>query len=1105
MSVERRRQTIEPDHPRLSIARQCELMSISRSGFSYQPAGETPLNLELMRLIDAQFLEAPWYGARQMARHLRREGYVVGRKRVRRLMAKMGLAPIYQRPRTTVPHPERRAYPYLLRDGEQRPGICPSTIFGRVRPTPSNCFNSRNAGFSAGRRPGIGTYRDSFENVRITRSLYLGVRARGEREPNDAEHWLVPEAPPGVSGYQETWQPARSVGIGGRGPSDDQPPITVGKMAESNHLAFWGKARPAADYGPRCHPNAYHALDVAAAAEALLTAGISRTPPPWFGGGHEAAIVALIALHDFGKFSRPFQAKAQAHWPSQLSSLSAPPDPGHGAVGYAMLTDRFADLVDPILPGWPPSARAPLIGAICGHHGRPVAELNSVFPRVVCAACQRAARDFATDAFAVLRPAGLPAPPDDPDPALAWWLAGLTVLADWIGSAEAWFRYHAPDLDLARYWHEIARPQAVRAVGAAGLAPAAVRAQLTLADLVDNAAVAPSPVQRMASSLDLGAAGPVAVLVEDQTGSGKTEAALLLAHRLMAVGRAEGVFVALPTMATANAMYDRLAAAYRRLFADDARPSLVLAHGRRDDHAGFQNSILADAAVAGTAADDPADEPASAQCAAWLADDRRRAFLAHVGVGTIDQALLAVLPTRHAPLRLLGLHRRVLIVDEAHAYDAYMGEELRRLMTFQAGLGGSTIILSATLPQQVRAGLAGAFAAGRGAKGPPLAEQAYPLITVLRDDAAEEHPCPGRERLARSVAVTRLAGIEEALERVVTAAQAGAAVAWLRNAVDDAVEAHAALAARGVAATLFHARFAIGDRQTVESDVLRRFGKDSEARAGVVVATQVIEQSLDLDFDLMVTDLAPIDLLIQRAGRVWRHARDARPVSGPSLLVLAPEPVAAPAADWLGPTLRRTGRVYQDHALLWRSASVLFATGAIAAPDDVRRLVEAVYAPDGEVPSGLQRRAAEAEGRDSAALSVARQNLLSWRDGYHLNAGAWASDIRTPTRLGEQSTLFRLARWEGGVLRPWYDGAGAARAWALSELSLPPWVASGVPKGVGALAAAETAVRRDWDAWAQDIPILALAPEGDAWTGELERDRKVVRVSYGSRDGLRQC
>jgi len=107
---------IDPDHPELPIVRQCELVSISRSGFYYQPVGETPLNLELMRLIDRQFLETPWYGSRQMARHLRRAGYTVGRKRVRRLMVKMGLEPIYQRPRTTVPHPDHQIYPYLLRE-----------------------------------------------------------------------------------------------------------------------------------------------------------------------------------------------------------------------------------------------------------------------------------------------------------------------------------------------------------------------------------------------------------------------------------------------------------------------------------------------------------------------------------------------------------------------------------------------------------------------------------------------------------------------------------------------------------------------------------------------------------------------------------------------------------------------------------------------------------------------------------------------------------------------------------------------------------------------------------------------------------------------------
>jgi putative transposase len=116
MSLDRRRQMVDRDHPVLSIARQCELVSVNRSGLYYESGGETALNLALMRLIDAQFMETPWYGSRQMARHLRREGHGVGRKRVRRLMAVIGLVPIYQRPRTTIPHPEHRIYPYLLRE-----------------------------------------------------------------------------------------------------------------------------------------------------------------------------------------------------------------------------------------------------------------------------------------------------------------------------------------------------------------------------------------------------------------------------------------------------------------------------------------------------------------------------------------------------------------------------------------------------------------------------------------------------------------------------------------------------------------------------------------------------------------------------------------------------------------------------------------------------------------------------------------------------------------------------------------------------------------------------------------------------------------------------
>ena len=195
--------------------------------------------------------------------------------------------------------------------------------------------------------------------------------------------------------------------------------------------------------------------------------------------------------------------------------------------------------------------------------------------------------------------------------------------------------------------------------------------------------------------------------------------------------------------------------------------------------------------------------------------------------------------------------------------------------------------------------------------------------------------------LARRVAVGRIARVPTAIEAILAAARDGAAVAWVRNAVDDAIEAHAALREKGLDPLLFHARFAIGDRQNIEREVVDRFGRNSrpEQREGrVLVATQVVEQSLDLDFDLMVTDLAPADLVIQRAGRLWRHSRGPRPVPGPRLLLLAPEPVANPPAAWLGTNLRRTGFVYPDHALLWCSTRTLVQRGCIKTPTASGRL-----------------------------------------------------------------------------------------------------------------------------------------------------------------------
>ncbi len=783
-----------------------------------------------------------------------------------------------------------------------------------------------------------------------------------------------------------------------------------------------------------------------------------------------------------------------------------------------MLCGPLAETVGPLFEHWDGlGERVPLLRAIAGHHGRPPATLDGPLrPKVACRACLAAARRFTEAALSAIAPPPLPVLDERAIAALAWWLAGLTTLADWIGSGRRWFAPvdAASHADLVAYWHE-AQAKAARAVSEAGLSVSSHSASGGITGLFPG--VVARPLQHWAECVAL-PVGPALFVIEDATGAGKTEAALVLAHRLLAAGRGQGLFFALPTMATANAMHERLAPAYGRLFAPGTTPSLVLAHGRRALNPRFTDSILAGVAdpardmVADPAQDgvaDPADQPAGGQCAAWIADDRRKVFLAEIGVGTIDQALMAVLPARHAMLRLVGLAQRVLIVDEAHAYDAYMTTELKRLLHFHAALGGSAIVLSATLTARQRGGLCEAFRVGLGTPaGHRLGvAAAYPLGTVASASAILAEPIPAASR--RRVAVTRLDAPGDAVDALDAAARQGAAVAWVRNTVDDAIAAAEMLRARGHDPLLFHARFAMGDRLDVERRVLRRFGKAAtaeERRGQVLVATQVVEQSLDLDFDLMVSDLAPADLVIQRAGRVWRHERGQRPVAGPRLLLLAPEPVAGPTTAWLGEALRGTGFVYRDLAMLWRSARALLAAGVIETPENVRALVEAAFdrdRPDAE-PAAFARSTNDAIARALRDGGVARQNVLRFDEPYAREAGLWEPDVHTPTRLSDPQVTVRLARIEAGRLVPWCADADRARAWALSEVSVRQSLTAG-PAPDPETAAPVAAERAGWPAWERDFPVLVLRPASHgAWTGMIESANGQSQIAtYSSDIGFR--
>jgi CRISPR-associated endonuclease/helicase Cas3 len=430
-------------------------------------------------------------------------------------------------------------------------------------------------------------------------------------------------------------------------------------------------------------------------------------------------------------------------------------------------------------------------------------------------------------------------------------------------------------------------------------------------------------------------------------------------------------------------------------------------------------------------------------------------------------------------------------------------------LEFQAALGGSAIVLPATLPRAVRQPLATAFAKGLGREPPVLRALDYPLVTVVAAGGGHEEAKEPRADLRRTLDIERLPDEAAALARIVEAAGAGAAVAWVRNTVDDAFDGVARLRAAGTETSLFHARFAIGDRLAIEREIIRRFGKGNPPdRPGVLVATQVIEQSLDLDFDLVVSDLAPIDLLLQRAGRLWRHPNRPRPVLGPRLLVVSPDPASEIGQDWYAVAFPRAAWVYRNHALLWLSAIALFAQGPVRVPEDVRGLVEAVYGHEAArtYPPPLERNWIETEGTERAARALAATNLLSVVKGYGGDHPGWDEDTRTPTRLGEEMTTLRLARVEGDRLVPWCTDPEPHRAWALSEVAVRKHRVPDVavpPKGLRSVV--ERVMREEWTRHDADKRLLPLFEQASGvWRGTvLGRKADELTAAYTRTEGLR--
>ncbi|MFP4679704.1 MAG: CRISPR-associated helicase Cas3' [Chitinispirillaceae bacterium] len=846
-----------------------------------------------------------------------------------------------------------------------------------------------------------------------------------------------------------------------------------------DYYKFWGKTAKAEDKAPDYHLLVYHALDVAAVGSVWLDYNnrFLKKAASAFNLSENAFIdwfLFFLSIHDIGKFSTRFQ-NLNKDLIKKLQGIESdePYDPRHDQLGWVLYRKHLLDILyNELFEECNGSIFKDFINqfALCffGHHGLPPE--NDESPGVVL--YSQSDRHAACEYFKAV--ASLFLTQDSVDQLRkncglsraerktikgdfqkeSWSVAGLVTICDWIGSGDA-FEFCSEEIYLPTYYNA-ALKTAQKAVRDAEVNNAAVSSIGGFGHLFPSFADSPTPLQKLCDESEI-PDGPQLWILEDVTGAGKTEAALTLVSRILADGGGNGCFVAMPTMATSNAMYERMAAIYRLLFSDENKPSLVLSHGSKHLSEAFRNSYR-DTMLQLPDNTDEVDYDAregQAHCAQWLADSSKKSLLADCGVGTVDQLLLSGLPVRYQNLRAFGMKEKVLVVDEVHAYDAYMLRLLENVLVYHAAAGGSVILLSATLPHNVRKRFVNSFAEGLGNDAVELNEKSFPLVTCLGKCGCKEKPADTRDELKRSVEINLIDDLDKIEELVTESASAGKCVCWIRNTVTDVMESYSKLRDAGKIdpekLDLFHSRLALSDRLSAEKKVLQSFGKNSSAaqREGrVLIASQVVEQSLDLDFDILISDLAPIDFLIQRAGRLHRHLRDEQGNriehgvksgrSEPVFHIFAPSDTETPKATWYQDLFPNACYVYKDTAVLWRTFKALKEKGALRMPEEGRELIEAVYGDElSETPTVFENAENESWGMVMTHKSMADYNMLHFPSGYNRASnikGQWDVEEKVPSRLSEPQNTIYLCRWVNDAVVPLYSEG--EYPWEMSSLKL---------------------------------------------------------------------
>ena len=469
---------------------------------------------------------------------------------------------------------------------------------------------------------------------------------------------------------------------------------------------------------------------------------------------------------------------------------------------------------------------------------------------------------------------------------------GLCTLADWLGSNEEFFPFCDEPQET---YIDIARWRACRALKDIGLDLTAQRlacAELpAFKDLFDFDAP-PNAVQRSLLEVPL---DQQLIIVESETGSGKTEAALWRFAKMYQRELVDGLYFALPTRAAASQMHRRIGNFVAKLLPGDLGPEPVLAIPGYLQMGDARGVFLPDFKVLW-------DDHAQGRSAKkrWSAESAKRFLAAQIAVGTVDQAMMAALRVKHSHMRASCLARNLLILDEVHASDSYMHVILEALLEAHMDAGGYAILMSATLGSSARRRWL--FQPGPDASSLDEAMATpYPSLAT-KAHAPKEIPANRQDKEVRVDARPWMSDFSRVAERALREARSGAKVLVIRNTVRYALETQKAIetltvndpgrwtfAFKGIP-TLHHGRFAASDRRGLDAEVEAVLGKTRSPGGRVVVGTQTLEQSLDIDADLLITDLCPMDVLLQRIGRLHRHAHLARPSrhQRPICVVLVP-------------------------------------------------------------------------------------------------------------------------------------------------------------------------------------------------------------------------